>query len=66
MPPSKHLGNILDSNLPNFNANADQKIEKCNRIMILIRWLSINLPQNALLTTYKSFVRPHLDYGDIL
>ena len=37
MPPSKHLGNILDSNLPNFNANVDQKIEKCNRIMILIR-----------------------------
>ena len=24
------------------------------------------LPRNALLTIYKSFVRPHLDYGDIL
>ena len=23
------------------------------------------LPRNALLTIYKSFVRPHLDYGDI-
>ena len=32
----------------------------------LIRRLSINLPRNALLTIYKSFVRPHLDYGDIL
>ena len=31
----------------------------------LIRRLSINLPRNALLTIYKSFVRPHLDYGDI-
>ena len=27
---------------------------------------TINLPRNALLTIHKSFVRPHLDYGDIL
>ena len=26
---------------------------------------TINLPRNALLTIHKSFVRPHLDYGDI-
>ena len=32
----------------------------------LIRRLSISLPRNALLTIYKSFVRPLLDYGDIL
>ena len=32
----------------------------------LIKRLSVNLRQNALLTIYKSFVRPHLDYGDIL
>ena len=32
----------------------------------LIRRLSVNLPRNALLTIYKSFVRPHLDYGDVL
>ena len=25
-----------------------------------------NLPRKALLTLYKSFVRPHLDYGDII
>ena len=28
--------------------------------------LSVNLPQSALLTIYKSFIRPHLEYGDIL
>ena len=28
--------------------------------------LSINLPRNSLLTIYKSFIRPHLNYGDIL
>ena len=32
----------------------------------LIRWLSVNLPHNALLTISKSFITPHLDYGDIL
>ena len=61
----KHLGIALDSKL-NFNAHVDQKIKKCNRIIYLIRQLSINLPQNTLLTIHKSFVRPHLDYGDIL
>ena len=61
----KHLGIVLDSKL-NFNAHVDQKIKKFNRILGLIRQLSINLMQNALLTIYKSFGRPHLDYGDIL
>ena len=28
--------------------------------------MSINLSRNVLLTIYKSFIRPHLDYGDIL
>ena len=64
-PHQKPLGIVLDSKL-NFNAHVDQKIKKCNRMIGLIRRLSINLPRNALLTIYKSFVRPHLDYGDIL
>ena len=61
----KHLGVVLDSNL-NFNTHIDQKIKKCNKMIGLIRRLSVNLPRNALLTIYKSFIRPHLDYGDIL
>ena len=28
--------------------------------------LSVNLPPSSLLTTYKSFIRPHLEYGGIL
>ena len=38
----------------------------CNNLIGLMKRLSINLPRNALLTIYKSFIRPHLDYGDIL
>ena len=56
-PHQKHLGIVLDSKL-NFNAHVDQKIKKCNRIIGLIRRLSVTLPRNALLTIYKSFVRP--------
>ena len=64
-PHQKHLRIVLDSKL-NFNAHIDQKIKKCKRIIGLIRRVSINLPRNALLTIYKSFVRPNLHYGDIL
>ena len=28
--------------------------------------LLVNLPRSALLTIYKSFIRQHLEYGDIL
>ena len=42
------------------------KIKKCNKLICLIRRLSVNVPRSALLTIYKLFIRPHLDYGDIL
>ena len=64
-PHQNHLGIVLDSKL-NFNAPVDQKIKNCNRIIGLIRRLSITLPRNDLLTICKSFVRPYLDYGGIL
>ena len=50
------LGVVLDSYL-NFNTRIDQKIK---------RLFSVHLPRNDLLTIIKSFIRPHLDYGDIL
>ena len=61
----KHLGIVLDSKV-NFASDVNQKIKKCNNLIGLIRRLSVHLPRNALLTIYKSFVRPNLDYGDIL
>ena len=56
---------MLDSKL-NFASHVNQKIKKCNKLIGLIRRLSVHLPRNALLAIYKSFVRPNLDYGDIL
>ena len=62
-PHQKHLGIVLDSKL-NFSASVDQTIKKCNRIIGYRH--SVTLPQNALLTAYKVFVRPHVHYDDIL
>ena len=56
-PHQKHSGIVLDSKF-NFIAHVDQKIKKFKRIIGLIRRLSVTLPRNALLTIYKSFVRP--------
>ena len=35
-------------------------------IIAIIKKLSISFPRNASLRIYKYFVRPHLDYADIL
>ena len=61
----KHLGIVLDSKL-NFNTHIDQKYKKCLKLIGLIKRLTVNLPRSSLLTIYKSFIRLHLEYGDIL
>ena len=38
----------------------------CNEIIGIVRRISVSLPRKALLIIYKSFVRPHFDYGDTL
>ena len=39
---------------------------KFNKDIGVIKKLQNVLPRQALLTIYKSFVRPYLDYGDII
>ena len=39
---------------------------KINKTIGLLRKLQNLLPRIALIKIYKAFVRPHLDYGDIL
>ena len=41
-------------------------LNKVNKTIRLLRKLHNNLPRSALLTIYKSFIRPHLDCGDIM
>ena len=44
----------------------DNKIKKCYKIIGLIKRLPISAPRTSLFTIYKSFIRPHLNYADIL
>ena len=60
----KHLSIHLDEKL-NFNHHVKEKTTKANKGIGVIKKLSNIFPRNALLTIYKSFVGPHLDYGDI-
>ena len=41
-------------------------LKKVNKTISLLRKLQNNLPRAPLVTTHKSFIRPHLDYGEIL
>ena len=62
-PHQKHLGIILYSKL-DFNIHVDKKIKKCYRRIGITKSLSTSVLRQALLTIYKFFIRPHLDYGD--
>ena len=55
----------LDGKL-NFNHHTKEKTAKANKGVWLIRKLGHVSPSHSLLTIYKSFIRPHLDYGDII
>ena len=61
----KHLGLILDFKL-DFNDHTDSKINKCNKIIGIIKILSLILSRKSLLTIYKPFARPNLDYADLI
>ena len=61
----KHLGIYLDEKL-NFNNHIKEKIAKANNGIGITCKLSHLLPRESLTTIYKSFFRPHIDYGDII
>ena len=65
VPSQKHLGMILDEKLT-FNDHISQKISKASKGVGVLRKLFYLIPRSALVTIYKSFIRPHLDYGDII
>ena len=61
----KHIGVILDVKLT-FEEHLKNVIDKTNKTIGLLRKFSNLLPRQALVTIYKTFIRPHLDYGDVL
>ena len=61
----KHLGMFLDSKL-NFSEHLKTILQKTNKSIGLLRKLQTLLPRAPLIIIYKSFIRPHLDYGDMI
>ena len=55
---------ILDTKL-NFQGHVKNIPAKVNKTIGLLRKLQRILPRGSLLTIFTSFVRPHLDYGDV-
>ena len=61
----KHLGMILDSNL-SYEHHIKSILNKVNKTIGLLRKFQLILPRHSLITIYKTFIRPHLDYGDVI
>ena len=61
----KHLGLFLDEKLL-FLEHIDEKIKKATVGVNLMRKLNLLLPRSSLLTVYKCFIKPHLDYGNVI
>ena len=61
----KHLGVVLDNHL-SFEDLLKMILNKLNKAIRLLCKLQNILPRSALLTVNKTFIRPHLDYGDII
>ena len=61
----KHLRVVLDNRL-SFEDHLKMILNKVNKTIGLLCKLHNILRRYALLTLYQSFIRPHLDYGDII
>ena len=61
----KHWEILLD-NQSKFDDHIKMVSRKISKTIVLLRKLQNVLPRDALITMYKVFIRPHLDYSDIL
>ena len=62
---TKHLGLFLDTNL-NFSKHIHEAITKASRGLSLLKFVSKYVSRKVLDLSYKLYVRPHLDYGDVI
>ena len=61
----KHLGLFLDEKLT-FKYCIDNTLCEVNKGIAVIKKLRHTLPRKSLLAIYKEFLRPLIDYGDII
>ena len=58
-------GIMLDSNL-SYEHHIKSILNKVNKTIGLLRKFQLILPRHSFITSYKTFIRPHLDYGDVI
>ena len=56
---------FLDNKL-NFSEHLKTIFQRINNPIVLLRKLQTLLPRAPLITIYKLFIRPHLDYADMI
>ena len=61
----KHLGMMLDSTL-SYEHHIKYILNKVNKTIHFLRKFQLILPRYSLIIIYKTFIRPHLDYGDVI
>ena len=61
----KPFGLILDEKLT-FNDHITSKLTTVNKLTCTLRKLYNYMPRELLVTIYKSFIRPHLHYADVI
>ena len=61
----KDLGVLIDAELK-FHKQTAAAVKKANSVLGLIKKSFINLDQELLPMLYKSLVRPHLEYGNVI
>ena len=61
----KHLVMVIDSTL-SFDEHLKSMLKKISKTVGLLRKFQGILPRTSLITIYKLFARPHLDYGGII
>ena len=62
---TKHLGLLLHQKL-SFDPHLDKKIKEARQGVGLMKQIYPYVPRAALETVYKMYIRPHLDYCDII
>ena len=61
----EHFEVLLDYKL-SYQHHLKSVLNKVKKTIVLLRKFQQSLPKQFLITIYKSFIRPHLDYGDVL
>ena len=62
---NKHLDLVLDSKL-SFLSHINAAISKSRKALGLLKFLSKYLSRETLNALYKLYIRPHLDYSDVI